>query len=147
MYQHILFPTDGSPASLAAARACVRFAAEVGARLTILHVLSRPPVYNDEFDVTGQIHASMRPARDRHAREALAGVEELARAAGVAYESLVAESDEPYEAILSTARERGCDMVAMASHGRRGVRAIVLGSQTQKLLTHSAIPVLVFRGG
>lgn len=145
MFQHILFPTDGSPASQDAAESCVRFAAHVGARMTVLHVLSPPPVFNDEFDVTGQVHASMRRTREEHAHAALATVEQLAKASGVACDALVAEADEPYEAILSTAHERGCDLVAMASHGRRGVRAVVLGSQTQKLLTHSAIPVLVFR--
>jgi nucleotide-binding universal stress UspA family protein len=147
VFQHILFPTDGSPASQAAAESCVRFAAQVGARMTVLHVLSTPPVFNDEFDITGQVHASMRRARDQHAHECLAAVEQVAGAAGVPCTTLVAEADEPYAAILSTAHDHGCDLVAMASHGRRGVRAVVLGSQTQKLLTHSAIPVLVFRPG
>jgi nucleotide-binding universal stress UspA family protein len=147
VFQHILFPTDGSPASQVAAESCVRFAAQVGARLTVLHVLSRPPVFNDEFDVTGQVHAAMRRTRDQEAHLCLEAVEQLARAAGVACATLVAEADEPYEAIISTAHAHGCDLVAMASHGRRGVRAVVLGSQTQKVLTHSAIPVLVFRAG
>lgn len=147
MFKHILFPTDGSPHSLQAAESCVRFAASVGARLTALHVLQTPAVYNDEFDVTGQVHASMRPVRERHAHEALDGVEQLARAAGVPCDTVVAQSDEPWESIVDTAHDRGCDLVAMASHGRRGLRAALLGSQTQRLLTHSAIPVLVLRSG
>jgi nucleotide-binding universal stress UspA family protein len=60
---------------------------------------------------------------------------------------MLTEADEPYEGLLNAAREHGCDLVMMASHGRKGVRGLLLGSQTQKLLTHSAIPVLVYRGG
>ena len=69
----------------------------------------------------------------------------LAKAMGVACETALVEDDHPYQAIIDTAAKRGCDLIAMASHGRRGIAALVLGSETTKVLTHSTIPVLVFR--
>ena len=77
------------------------------------------------------------------ARALLAKAEVVARAAGVAYDSLVMTSDRPHEAILDAAEARGCDLIFMASHGRRGVKSLMLGSQTQKVLQHTTIPVLV----
>jgi nucleotide-binding universal stress UspA family protein len=145
VFKHILLPTDGSPACLAAAAACIRFAAEVGARITALHVEQPVHMYTYEFDVTEQAHDSYRRMRAQHARECLGPIEELARQSKVDCTSVVIDADEPYEGIIKTARERHCDVVMMASHGRRGARALLLGSQTQKLLAHSAIPVLVYR--
>jgi nucleotide-binding universal stress UspA family protein len=146
VFQHILLPTDGSSGSQAAAAAAVRFAAQVGARVTALHVVPPLHLFTYEPEVTEHAHETYHRNRDARARECLAPVEELARTAGVACETLMVEADNPWEAILSTAHERGCDLVAMASHGRRGLAGVLLGSQTQRVLTHSAIPVLVLRG-
>jgi nucleotide-binding universal stress UspA family protein len=145
VFQHILFPTDGSPASLLAADQCIRFAAQVGARVTILHVVPELHLFTYEPMVTERVHEAYRRNRDERTRECVAPIEELARTGQVAFDSITVDADEPYEAIMRTAHEQGCDLVAMASHGRRGVRAVLLGSQTQKVLTHSALPVLVFR--
>jgi nucleotide-binding universal stress UspA family protein len=76
----------------------------------------------------------------------LATVEMESLKAGVAYDVVYENSDFPYDAIIRVAEQRGCDLIMMASHGRRGVRAILIGSETQKVLTHSTIPVMVFRG-
>jgi nucleotide-binding universal stress UspA family protein len=73
-------------------------------------------------------------------------VAQAARAANVAFANVLLEGGDPYEAILAAARDHGCDLILMASHGRKGVRGLLLGSQTQKVLTHSSIPVMVFRG-
>jgi nucleotide-binding universal stress UspA family protein len=81
----------------------------------------------------------------QHANQNLAAIEEAARAAGIPCRTLCRTSDHPYEAIIGAAEENGCDLIMMASHGRRGVQALLLGSETQKVLTHSKIPVLVFR--
>jgi nucleotide-binding universal stress UspA family protein len=145
VFQHILFPTDGSPASAVAAEQCVRIAAAIGARLTILHVFiplhlfAYEPIAVDEaLEIWGR-------TRERRTRVSLEPVEELARNAQVAFNTVVVESDEIYEAIIDAARDNGCDLIAMASHGRRGIKGVLVGSQTQKVLTHSALPVLVFR--
>jgi nucleotide-binding universal stress UspA family protein len=80
-----------------------------------------------------------------HADRYLAVIMQAAKAADVPCEIALQTSDQPYEAIIATAKEKGCDLIMMASHGRRGVHAFILGSETQKVLTHSKIPVLVFR--
>jgi nucleotide-binding universal stress UspA family protein len=79
------------------------------------------------------------------ARRLLAVIENAAKEAGVSCDTACTTSDQPYEAIIEIAKEKGCDLIAMASHGRKGVRGLLLGSETQKVLTHSLIPVLVFR--
>lgn len=145
MFQHILFATDGSPASQVAADACMRFAAQVRARVTILHVISNVHLYSYEPGFSEQADDTLRRNREEHARKCIEPVEALARSAQVTFESMIVHADEPSEAIVAAARDKACDLIAMASHGRRGVRAVLLGSQTQKVLTHSALPVLVFR--
>jgi nucleotide-binding universal stress UspA family protein len=145
VFHHILFATDGSPASRLAAEQCVRFAAEIKARLTLIHVVHPLLLFTYEPMVTEEIHAGYRRSRDEHARKALVPVEEMARTAAVPCESLLVEGNETYESIIKTARDRECDLIAMASHGRKGIKAVLIGSQTQKVLTHSAVPVLVFR--
>jgi nucleotide-binding universal stress UspA family protein len=72
-------------------------------------------------------------------------VEEAARKARVAFDLTYVTSDHPYAAIIEAAKQKGCDLIVMASHGRRGPKAVLLGSETQKVLTHSQIPVLVYR--
>lgn len=146
VFKHILLPTDGSAGSSVAAAECIRFAAQVGARITAVHVVPPLHLFTYEPEVTEHAHETYHRNRDARARECLAPIEQLAREAAVPCESLMVEADNPYEAILSTAHDRGCDLVAMSSHGRRGIGAMLLGSQTQRVLTHSAIPVLVFRG-
>lgn len=145
MFKHILFPTDGEAHSVAAIAPCVALAKDSGARLTVLHVTApfrvlstRPEVLADTPDDYAQ-HSRAR-AQDR-----LEQVAAVARAQGVPCETMTVEHEHPYQAIIDVARQRDCDLVAMASHGRRGVQALLLGSETQKVLTHSHLPVLVFR--
>ena len=145
MFQHILFATDGSPASKLAAEQCMRFAGQVGARVTAVHVVQPLNLFTYEPMATEELRAAYRRSRDEHAHDALAPLDALASANNVRMESTVIQEDEPYEAIVKTAAERGCDLIAMASHGIKGLKAVLLGSQTQKVLTHSQLPVLVFR--
>jgi nucleotide-binding universal stress UspA family protein len=147
MFQHILLPTDGSAPSAAAAQFCLQFAARYGARVTALHVVEPLRLLTAEPVLTDDAREAYGRNRERHAREVLEPLARLASETTVQFATLVLEADEPYEGILEAARDRQCDLVLMASHGRRGVRAILLGSQTQKVLTHSAIPVMVWRGG
>lgn len=146
MFQHILLPTDGSTASLATARACIRFAAQVGARVTAVHSVPPLTLFTYEPIITDKALEQYGRNRDARAKECLEPIAKLAGEAGVPFATFLLEADEPYDAILAAARDHGCDLVMMASHGRKGVRGLLLGSQAQKVLTHSAIPVMVYRG-
>jgi nucleotide-binding universal stress UspA family protein len=146
VFKHILFPTDGSAAAQSAARACIEFAAQVGARVTAVHVVQPLTLFTFEPVITDKARQAWRESAEARVRECLEPVAQMARAAKVPCGTVMVEHDEPYEAILTSARDHGCDLIMMASHGRKGVRGTLLGGQTQKLLTHSAIPVMVYRG-
>ena len=145
MYKHILLPTDGSELSANAVRDGIQFAREIGARVTALTVT--PPFYPSEMSPSAMAaHAQEHEAKSREtAQRALAVVEAAAKAAGVQCALLHRVNDGPFEEIIKAAGEAGCDLIFMASHGRRGVSALLLGSETNKVLTHSKIPVLVYR--
>jgi len=145
MYKHILLPTDGSELSATAIRAGVRFAGEIGARVTALHVT--PPYLPTEMTpsaFTAHVQEHEAAAKDS-AQRALGAVTDVARAARVPCAVVHRVGASPYEEIIGLAGEAGCDLIFMASHGRRGVAALLLGSETNKVLTHSQIPVLVTR--
>ncbi|MCD9028808.1 universal stress protein [Luteimonas sp. BDR2-5] len=145
MYTHILVPTDGSSLSNFAVDEAMAFASSVNARVTLLTVIE--PFHLIAF-APEQV-AETRDAYDRHARreaeQRLRRGEEEAGVLGVVCDTVLVTSDDPHEAIIEVAKGRNCDLIAMASHGRRGVKALVLGSVTAKVLTHSSIPVLVYR--
>lgn len=145
MYKRILLPTDGSGASERAVRAGIDFARDAGAE--VVAMTATPAFHAITADTEmleqtrQQYEASARQAAQRRLDEIVA----LARDAGVACSSVQVASDDPHEAIIATARDRLCDLIIMASHGRRGLKGLLLGSETQKVLVHSAIPVLVHR--
>ena len=143
MYRHLLVPVEESQLSVRTVGRAVEFARSIGARITFLHARSGYGASS-----IAALERVLAPADldDRVAGEArgiVAKAESAAQAAGVPCEGVVVSSDRPFEAILDTARARGCDLIFMASHGRRGMRALVLGSQTQKVLQNTTIPVLV----
>ena len=138
MYTHILIPTDGSALAGKAVQHGVALAKRIGAKVTMLTVLP-PAMITDDREMT-----EIRKARmQKHAEKILGAV--AIQAAGVACESIQVENVDPYQAIIDTAESKGCDLIVMASHGRHGISAIVLGSETIKVLTHCKIPVLVHR--
>jgi nucleotide-binding universal stress UspA family protein len=145
MYKHVLLPTDGSELSATAVRAGIQFAKEIGARVTALHVT--PPFHPVEMTPSVfTAHAEEHEAKSKEsAQRALDQVTAAARTAGVSCTPVHRVSHSVYEAIIGLAAEAGCDLIFMASHGRRGVAALLLGSETSKVLTHSRIPVLVTR--
>ena len=153
MYQHILLPTDGSELSERAARDGVRLAKSLGARLTALH--TTPRFYPSELEAyaapVDAVHGYAARAREHeelgkaNAARALEPIEKMAREAGVAYGADHRVGDSPWQLIIQAAAERSCDLIFMASHGRRGVSALLIGSETNKVLTHTKIPVLVWR--
>ena len=145
MYRHILLPTDGSELSEQAIRHGVALARTFGAGVTALTV--SPTFHNFALDPVQVTATPERYEQDCQARAekhlAVARVE--AGIAGVPCETVHVMNDQPYQVIIDTAAARHCDLIAMASHGRRGMSAILLGSETTKVLTHCKIPVLVYR--
>lgn len=146
MYHHLCLPTDGSPLSQHAIEEGLAFARRLQARVTVLHVMQPYHVFaiSPEQLALGSEADYQRGAR-ASARELLEAIDARARAMGVDCDTVAIEDELPWQAIIATVNERGCDLIAMASHGRRGLSALVLGSETLKVLTHSAIPVLVYR--
>jgi nucleotide-binding universal stress UspA family protein len=138
VYTHILIPTDGSELAGKAVQHGIALAKLIGAKVTMLTVLPPEMVTDDS-----QMNEIRKARLQRHAEEMLGAV--ARQAAGVACETIQVEHEDPYRAIIDAADSKGCDLIVMASHGRRGVSAIVLGSETHKVLTHCRIPVLVYR--
>ena len=144
MYQHILVPTDGSDISLKAVQHAIALATTVGATIHTVSVRDPFP-YAAVSEIQAFSPQEFLDAQERIANTRVAQVSEACRAAGLACEAHVVEAEHPWEAIIDQARRHACDLIVMASHGRRGVSALLLGSETQKVLTHTTIPVLVVR--
>ena len=145
MYRHILIPTDGSDLAHRAVTHGLSLAKAVGAKVTAL-VVEAYNVYDlpaSRIDLISSAFAEYAERAKVHAAKILDGVAAEAKAADVACETVQMTHDHPYEAIVATAKEKGCDLIVMASHGRAGIAAVVLGSVTTKVLTHTKIPVLV----
>jgi nucleotide-binding universal stress UspA family protein len=145
MYKHILIPTDGSELSALAVREGMAFAKSIGARVTALTVT--PPFHAITVDPVMLTDLPQQYERDSAAaaNRYLEMARQAANTAGVAGDFLHIVHDHPHEAIIDTARKRGCDLIFMASHGRKGVSALLLGSETTKVLTHGKTPVMVYR--
>jgi nucleotide-binding universal stress UspA family protein len=144
MYRNILIPTDGSELAEKAVGHGISLAKPIGARVTAVTV-TEPFPRLEASNYSESAHADYRKATNADAAKALAAVSAAAAAAGVACETLHAEHGQVFRAILDVAVAKGCDLIVMASHGRHGVAALILGSETLKVLTHSTIPVLVCR--
>jgi nucleotide-binding universal stress UspA family protein len=145
MYHNILIPTDGSELAAKAVQHGTELAKALGAKVTALTVSL--PFHTFTFD-TGMVEdtpGEYKTRSEERARKTLTTVMNAAKAAGIECETVDVQHEHPYQAIIDTAKSKGCDLIVMASHGRRGVSAIVLGSETVKVLTHSKIPVLVHR--
>jgi nucleotide-binding universal stress UspA family protein len=140
----ILVAIDGSPASGRALTAAIGLAAAVGVELIAFTALPPYP-YAGIGESSGVAAADHQARAGAAASERLAAAQQQARAAGVACHTSMLEDDEPYRAIIAAADKHGCGLIVMASHGRRGVRALLLGSETQRVLTHTERPVLVVR--
>ena len=147
MFRHLLVPIDGSVLSDGAVDKAVVFAKDTDASISFLFARPDPGA-----SVYGESELSRAMDPDAFARRADAQAEAIltravdrAREGGVACAALSRMAGEPYEAIIATAAEAGCDLILMASHGHRGIKGLLLGSQTQKVLLHSKFPVLVYR--
>jgi len=147
VYQHILIPTDGSTLSKKAVREGVRLARALGAKVTFFHspVQFEPALYGEYFPPDLLTQTEFEKRAKRNAEKVLAEAAKAAAAAGVEAATTFKASTAPWEAIVAAAKRRKCDLIFMASHGRRGLAGLLLGSETSKVLTHSKIPVLVYR--
>lgn len=147
MFKHILVPTDGSPLSVDTVKRALAFAKEAGAKVTFFFARPDYPVafYGEGALIDPTTPEKFAEMAEGQAQEILGRAEALAREAGVPCATVSNVSDVPYQAIIDAASDAGCDLIFMASHGRRGFTGLLLGSETQKVLTHSTIPVLVYR--
>ena len=145
MYKNILVPTDGSDLAGKAVEHGVQLASENGAGITAVIVTEPFHMLSVALDQLEYTPSEYKKHADAVARKALSAVAAMAQRAGVACETLHIENDNVYQGIIDAAASKGCDLIVMASHGRHGLSAVVLGSVTVKVLTHSKIPVLVYR--
>ncbi|HXZ95998.1 MAG TPA: universal stress protein [Burkholderiales bacterium] len=146
MYKHILIPTDGSSLSQKAVKQGVAFAKAIGAKVTAITVT---PTFHmvltaEPLMVTDTAEQYKRDSKAR-AKAILEAAHKVAASARVSFDSVHAIGDQPFKAIINTAQRKRCDLIFMASHGWKGFAALVLGSETNKVLTHSRVPVLVYR--
>ncbi len=144
MYKRILVPTDGSEITAKAVANAIELAKLMGAELLAIAV-KEPFPYSAISEMQPVPPQEFYDAQERVAGAHVKKVEDLAKAAGVACQAHTVEALHPWEAIVEHAKEKGADLIVMASHGRRGVSALLLGSETQKVLTHGTLPVLVVR--
>lgn len=147
MYKHILLPSDGSRLSRKAVKQGVALAKSTGAKVTGFY--ANPGIPIEYWGIDAPMPQSVYDAESERERKftekVLAEIAETARRAGVPCDCVSAESRSAADAIVAAAKKRDCDLIFMASHGRRGISAVLLGSETAKVLTHSKIPVLVCR--
>jgi len=146
MYRHILIPTDGSELAEHAVTNGLSLAKSLGAKVSVI-------IVEEPFDWLGVSESKAQQALGelakhteqikKHAASVLNRVANAAKQAGVPCETIQVDNEQPYKAIIATAADKGCDLIVMASHGRSGLSAIVLGSVTNKILTHTKTPVLV----
>ena len=147
MFKHILIPTDGSDVAEKAVAAGIDYAREAKARVTLFTAV---PEYEPPSEA--QVFARRVVSIEEHARNSenaakrmLAHAENLARGAGLEFDTDFVQSNQPWQAIIDAAKRHGCDAIVMASHGRTGLSRLVHGSQTIDVLTHTDIPTLVVR--
>ena len=150
MYKHILISTDGSEVAQKGLDHGLSLAKEIGAKVSVITVTESVPVYASAGAGVGAGWVPIEMAdydkvQDEFANRVFAGAKQAAEQHGVAVETIHVRNAQPAEAILETAKAQGCDLIVMASHGRRGLGRLLLGSQTSEVVTRSPLPVLVVR--
>lgn len=145
MFKHILVATDGSQLSEKTALSAVQFAKSMSARLTAVTASTPFHVFATDTVMLTDTEEVYKTECGRQAQAFLRVIKTAAESSGLSFEGVHVFHDHPYAAIIDTANNKGCDVICMASHGRRGIAALVLGSETMKVLTHSRIPVVVWR--
>lgn len=144
MYKHILIPTDGSDAAQAALASALAFARDAGASVTALHVLPEFHIFTHRVEMLEETHEAYLRDTAAFGARVLGALQTQAQQFGVPCETQLRRGDHPHRAIVAAAQELGCDLIAMATHGYTGVKGMVLGSETHKVLLQTSLPVLVF---
>jgi len=148
-YKHIMLPVDGSDPSRKSEKECIAFAKSIGAKVTAIHVVPHFHLHYQPWATPKSVHSKIEKDHEEEAKEIaqkmVSTLVTRAKEKGVECDGLVVVGDHPYEEIIHNAENRKCDLIMMASHGRRGLDALLLGSETVKVLTHTKIPVLVVR--
>jgi nucleotide-binding universal stress UspA family protein len=144
MYQRILVPTDGSEITAKAVQTAIGMARKLGSELHTISV-KEPFPYSAISEMQPTPPQEFYDAQERIAASRVRQVVDAAAAADVPCEAHTVEALHPWEAIVDYAKQNGCDLIVMASHGRRGMAALLLGSETSRVLTHTTVPVLVVR--
>lgn len=144
MFKHLLLPTDGSPLSDFAIHKALQLARSVGAKVTGITVMPEYHMVSYAVESLQDTRQQFEVDARRHADQYLSKLSQAATLADVLCDAVAVVGDHPYEQIIATAEQRQCDLIVMASHGRKGIKALLLGSETHKVLTHTRIPVLVF---
>ena len=140
MFKHILISTDGSPVSSKAAKAGIALALRLGAKVTAYCALDEwQPIYVEGYSFNQEELDGFDKRSREAAQKRVDAIGRMAKAAGVPFTSVVAKALTPYEGIIAAAKKRKCDVIFMASHGRRGLSKLIMGSVTQKVLAHSRI--------
>jgi len=146
MYKHILLPTDGSALSEVAVNNGLQFAKAVGAKVTGFYVMvERQPESFEDYSPVDVKAPKLDEVAKQEAQKYLAAIETKARAAGVPCATLSMSHASPHQAIIKAATDKGCDLIIMASHGRKGITGELVGSETSRVITGCKIPVLVYR--
>ena len=147
MFKHILIPCDGSELSNRVVDKAIEFASEISARITGFYAQPEysVPYYEGGIPIDAMTPESFSSLTESQAKTILDEVAEKAKAAGVNCDTYTSVDDATYQAIIDAANAKGCDLIFMASHGRRGIAGLLMGSETHKVLTHTTIPVLVYR--
>ncbi|HEX8011088.1 MAG TPA: universal stress protein [Casimicrobiaceae bacterium] len=145
MFKHLLIATDGSRLSEDAARSAIALAKSLGARVTAMTASLPYRIFTAEYVMVSDTEDAYNQECRNRAEQYLAAIKKAAQAAGVPCDEVHTFNEQAHAAIIETAEQRGCDLICMASHGRSGLTALVVGSVTMKVLTHSRIPVLVWR--
>lgn len=145
MFKHILVPTDGSKLSEKAVKQAVHLAKQTKGRVTAMHVIPKFHTFTYQAEMLELTAKEYEASAQDRAKQYLRYAERVAGNADVSCDGVQSFSDQPFQEIIKTARKKRCDLIVMASHGRRGIEGFLLGSETQKVLTHSRVPVLVLR--
>jgi nucleotide-binding universal stress UspA family protein len=144
MFKKILVPTDGSGIAQQAAVTAAQLAKTQGAQIVGVYVIDPFPYIGIGDASAAGLQAYLAEAKNA-AGQALDALAQACKAQGVAFVGDTIERNVVYEGVIETAEAEGCDLIVMASHGRQGVKALILGSVAQKVLTHAKVPVLIVK--
>ena len=147
MFKNILIPTDGSAVANKAVKAGIELASQLGAKVIGYYAVEaiQPRVYGEGYMIDNKTIKVFEQQARQVGQKHIDSMAKIAAAAGVKFAGVMTMAETPFEGIVECAKKQKCDAIFMASHGRRGLAGVIMGSVTHKVLTHSKLPVLVYR--